>query len=334
MNGPVFVTGGSGLVGKAVVNHLVAAGQEVRALARSEAARTSLEELGAKTVPGDILDEASVRAAMTGCGVAYHIAGLNAFCLRDPAPLFRVNVEGSLNVVRAAAAAGVGRLLYTSSAATLGERKGTVGSEASPHRGSFLSEYERSKFEAERVVLIEGRARDLDVVCVNPSSVQGPGRTGGTAKILVAFLNGKLKYFVKTNISLVDIDDCARGHLLAAQRGRDGQRYVLNGASIPIERALEIVAEITGTRHRPRILPGTLATAGGTVVGALARLRGGESAPVCREMVRTLRHGHDYDGSRAARELGLVYTPIEETLRRTVEWLVDEGLTPARPRLN
>jgi dihydroflavonol-4-reductase len=213
----------------------------------------------------------------------------------------------------------------------LGERAGTVGSETSPHRGTFLSHYERSKFEAERVVLIEGRNRGLDIVCVNPSSVQGPGRSSGTARILVAFLNGRLRFFVKTTVSLVDIDDCARGHLLAEQKGQGGERYVLNSASVPIERALEIVKSLTGTQHSARLIPGVLASAGAAAVEGWARIRAKDAAPVCREMVRTLRHGHIYDGSKAERELGLTYTPVEETLRKTVAWLADQGLTHTRP---
>jgi dihydroflavonol-4-reductase len=327
----VFVTGGSGLIGKAVIARLVESDRTVRAVARSERAHIALEALGAETTSGDVGDEDSLSAGMTGCDVVFHMAGLNAFCLRDPAPLFTVNVEGSLNVVKAAADAGVERIVYTSSAATLGERAGTVGSETSEHRGSFLSHYERSKFEAERVVLIEGRNRDVDIVCVNPSSVQGPGRRTGTARILVAFLNGKLRFFVKTTVSLVDIDDCARGHLLAEKEGRAGERYVLSGASIPIERALEIVMAITGTHRSAKLLPGAVVGAAAMGAEAWARLRKKHAASVCREMVRTLRHGHNYDGSKAERELGLTYTPVEDTLRQTIAWLADQGLTTARP---
>jgi dihydroflavonol-4-reductase len=328
---PVFITGGSGLVGKAVIAELIRSERIVRALARSDRARAQVAGLGAEPVAGDITDPASLREGMRGCEVVYHIAGLNAFCLQDPAPLFTINVDGSLNVVKAAAESGIDRIVYTSSAATLGERSGTVGSETSQHRGSFLSHYERSKFEAERAVLIEGRNRGIDIVSVNPSSVQGPGRRTGTARILVAFLNGKLKFFVKTTISLIDIEDCARGHLLAEQKGHAGERYVLNGASVPIERALEIVMAITGTRRSARLLPGPVVGAAGAGAEAWARLRKVQTASVCREMVRTLRHGHSYDGSRAERELGLTYTPIEETLRKTIAWLADQGLTSVRP---
>jgi dihydroflavonol-4-reductase len=130
-------------------------------------------------VRGDVLDPEALGAAMDGCDLVYHAAGANAFCLRDPSPLFEVNVRGSENVVRAAAQAGVRRIVYTSSAATLGEKKGTVASEETPHRGRFLSNYERSKFEAERVVLAAAEETGIEVVSVNPASVQGPGRGSG-----------------------------------------------------------------------------------------------------------------------------------------------------------
>jgi dihydroflavonol-4-reductase len=236
-------------------------------------------------------------------------------------------VIGSLGVVGAAARAGVRRVVYTSSAAVLGERTGTVGTESSVHRGSFLSEYERSKFEAERVVLETARSLDVEVVCVNPSSVQGPGRASGTGKILVLFLNGKLKFLVRTRVSLVDIDDCTRGHLLAEAKGKPGERYLLNGAALPIEDALAIVERLTGVTHRVRFMPAFTVMGGAAVVDAVARTRG-RDAGFCPEMVRTLLHGHAYDGSKAERELGLEYTPVEDTLARTIEWLRAEGLVP------
>jgi dihydroflavonol-4-reductase len=323
--GTVFVTGGSGLLGKAIVESLVAEGRPVRALVRSDAAAEDLAALGAVPVRGDVLDRASLESGLEGCDVAYHVAGANAFCLPDPTPLFEVNVTGSRNVVHAAAAAGVRRLVYTSSAATLGEEEGKVGNEEAVHRGWFLSNYERSKFEAEQAVLEAARETELAVVCVNPASVQGPGRTGGTARLLLDFLNGKLRSAVDTRLSLVDIADCTRGHLLAEADGRPGERYVLCGSSLTVREGLELLARLTGLEDRPRFLPPQLALALSTGVQAVARVRR-RKAPVCRELVRTLLHGHTYDGSKATRELGLSYTPIEDTLRRTVAWYVEQGL--------
>jgi dihydroflavonol-4-reductase len=215
--------------------------------------------------------------------------------------------------------------VLTSSAAALGEAEGTVGSEDSPHRGSYLSVYERTKHEGELAAFAAAGAAGIELVAVNPCSVQGPGRAGGTGKILIAYLNGRLKAFVDTHISIVDIADCVEGHVLAAERGRAGERYVLSGDVITSRQALEIVTGISGVRHDVRILPPVAARAAGAVVEGVSRLRG-RKPPVCREMVNTLLHGHRYDGSRAERELGLRYTPVEETFRRTIDWARREGL--------
>jgi dihydroflavonol-4-reductase len=227
--------------------------------------------------------------------------------------------------VRAAARAGVPRVVLTSSAASLGEAAGTVGREDSSHRGSFLSVYERSKHEGELAAFAAARRAGVELVSINPSSVQGPGRAGGTGRIMIAYLNGRLRAFVSTMISIVDIADCVEGHLLGAERGRPGERYVLNGATITSREALEIVSELSRVRHDVRFLPPPVARVAGTLVEAAFRVRG-KTPPVCREMVRTLLHGHRYDGSRAARELGLEYTPVAETFRRTIEWAANEGL--------
>lgn len=334
MSDLALVTGGGGLVGGAVLDHLVAGGQEVRALIRSADAGRRVEERGAEAIMGDVLDPTSLTAALDGVDVCYHLAGINALCLRYPSRMDEVNIAGSVNIVRASAEARVRRLVYTSSAAVLGEPQGTVGSEDSEHRGWFLSRYERSKFESERAVLAESARLGVDTVCVNPSSVQGPGRAHGTGRLLVDYLNGRLKVFVDATVSLVDIRDCARGHVLAANRGETGQRYVLSGFSMTVRELMDLLTGITGVRTRARALPAGVAHPVGWGIERISSLRGRDRAPLCPEMVRTLLHGHIYDGSRATRELGLHYTPAEVTLRDTVAWLVDSGLAPgaAGPR--
>src|SRR5207245_335459 len=154
-----FATGASGFVGSAVVRHLVGSGREVRALARSDAAAGVVAAAGARPVRGHLFDLEALLTGMRGCSTVFHVAGLSSACPRDPAPMIRTNVDGAGNVVRSAAAAGVGRVVHTSSAATIGEASGAIGREDSPHRGSFLSPYERSKFLGERKVL--GLGRDL-----------------------------------------------------------------------------------------------------------------------------------------------------------------------------
>ncbi len=323
----VLVTGGSGFVGGAILERLVAQGREVRGLARSEAAARTIAERGATPVRGDVLDLASLVEAMRGCEVVYHAAGVNAMCLRDPRPMYRANVEGSGNVVRAAVATGVRRLVHTSSAAAIGEAPGTVGREDSPHRGWYLSHYERSKHLAERRVLAWARTLGLDVVCVNPSSVQGPGRTGGTARLLLDLVNGRLPILVDTVVSIVDVADCAEGHVLAETRGRPGERYLLNGFSLSMREAVDLLRGLCGEPRRVRFAPRWVARAGGELA-ELARVLAHRELPLCRESVRTLLHGHRYDGSRAERELGLRYRPMEETVRRTLAWYAERGLAP------
>jgi dihydroflavonol-4-reductase len=321
----VFVTGGTGVLGTALIGALLARGDEVAGLARSDASAEALCARGVDVVRGDTWDVDAMTAGMRGCDVGFHLAGVNALCVADPAPMRRANVDGAVAAVHAAAAAGLPRLVHTSSAATIGEPAGTIGSEWTKPRGWYLSSYEQTKTEGEDAVLRAARESGQDVVCVNPSSVQGPGRAGGTGRLLLLFLDGRLKVFVDTNISLVDIDDCIAGHLLAAQRGAAGERYLLSGIRLTITEALSLAAEVAGVDAKPRLAPRAVATVGGACVEAAFKLRG-KQPPVCREMVRTLLHGHRYDGSRAQRELGLEYTPATETLRKTIEWARSEGL--------
>jgi dihydroflavonol-4-reductase len=321
----VFLTGGSGVVGGALLAGLAERGEEIVALARSDDAAAKLEAGGARVVRGDTLDEDALAAGMEGCELLYHVAGVNTLCPDDPAELFHVNVRGAEAAVRAAARANVRRVVLTSSTSALGEAEGTVGNEDSPHRGSFMSAYERSKHEGEKAAFEAARRGGIELVAVLPSSVQGPGRAGGTGRILIAYLNGRLKAFVETRISLCDIRDCVDGHILAAERGRPGERYVLNSATLTSREALEIVSAMTGVTDKPRFLPGAVASAAATLIEGAFRVRG-RTPPVCREMVRTMLHGHKYDGSKATRELGLAYTPVRETFRRTIEWALEQGL--------
>ena len=292
---------------------------------RSEASARAVRQAGAAAVLAHLLDESAVARAMKGCDVAFHVAGVNTLCPADPSELERVNVAGAAAVARAAARAGLPRLVHTSSGSTIGEPRGTVGREDTPHRGWYLSDYDRTKHAGERAVLEIGARDGLDVVCVNPASVQGPGRATGTAKMLLAQLDGRLKVFVDTRFSVVDIADCTRGHLVAAERGAAGERYILCGATLTSHEALALLERMSGRTERPRFVPAAIAPPlAGAVELACRALR--REPPTCRAMARTLLHGHAYDGSRATRELGLRYTPVEETLRRTAAWAWGAGL--------
>jgi dihydroflavonol-4-reductase len=275
---------------------------------------------------GDVLDSpARLAEAMAGCELVYHAAGINSHCPKDPERLLRVNVAGTENVVRAAAAAGAARVVFTSSASAIGEAEGTIGTEASPHRGSYLSLYDRSKHEGELVAFAAGAETGVPVIALNPSSVQGPPRRGGNGAIIIALLNGRLRAFVDTQVSVCDIRDVVAAHLLAATAGDPGERYILNGATITSDEALRIVSSLSGIEQKVAMIPPGVARGAATVLESAMKVAGRVS-PVCRARVDTLLHGHRYDGSRASRELGVTYTPVEETFRRTIAWAVDEGL--------
>ena len=323
--GRTFLTGASGFIGGAIATRLLDHGDELVALARSDESADKLSARGLDVARGDVLDEDALAAGMAGCDLVYHVAGINSHCPPDPELQLRVNAVGPEVVVRAAARAGVRRVLYTSSAASVGETAGTIGHEGSPHRGSYLSVYDRSKHEGEQAAFATAHRTGVEVVAVNPSSVQGPGRKGGNGKIIIDYLNGKLPVFVDTHVSVVDIQDCTEGHVLAAERGRPGARYILNGATITSEEALDLIAGLSGLREEVRIVPPAVARTAAALAEGVYRVRG-RTPSLCRARVRTILHGHRYDGSRATRELGLVYTPVAETFRRTIEWAVEEGL--------
>ena len=328
MEGAVFLTGGSGFVGSALVRRLISQGRRVRALARSDESAAELASARATVVRGDLFDHEALLKGMRGCTTVFHVAGVNAMCVRDPAPMMRTNVDGADAIVRAAAAARITRLVYTSSATTIGERMNEIGHERTQHRGSFNSNYERSKFLGERRVIALGESLGVPVVSVNPSSVQGPGRVRGSARLLIDIVNGRLPVLVDTWLSVVDIEDCTAAHLLAERHGMPGSRYIVSGVSLEVRTAVSLLRRASGHPGRVWFAPRTVAGLGGVVAGAGLRILGREGGRVCPETVRTLLHGHRFDASLAERELGLAYTPIDRTIRRTLAWYAEQGLAP------
>lgn len=319
---PVLVTGGSGVVGSAVVRSLVAAGAEVGALARSAEAAAAVENLGAIAMDGDVLSADSVAKAVANRKFVLHVAGVNELCPRDPRRLWAVNVDGTRNVVRAAGAAGVERVVITSSVTAVGNPAGRPAVESDEPVGSFSSKYAESKWAGEKVAFAE--AGSTDVVVVNPASVQGPGRSTGTGKIILDLAAGRLPALVDATVSIVDIDDCAAGHLAACRVGSPGQRYILSGFTISIRQAVELLEGLIGERLGIRFVPATIARVVGPLLAPISRAVGGP--PLCREAIRTMTASHSYDGSRAERELGIVYRNPEETMRRFLAWANEAGI--------
>lgn len=317
-----FVTGASGFVGGALAADLVSTGIAVRAAVRSDAAALAVDALGAEAVSVAIDDRKALAEAMHGCRVVFHVAGVNTICPRDPAAMYRVNVDATRTVVNAAADAGVDRVVVTSSASAIGEREGEVGTESTPHSGHFLSHYARSKKLGEDAAFEEGRRRGTDVVAVLPSSVQGPGRTGGSARLLLYAARSRRPVVFDTTLSFVDVADCTRGHRLAAERGVAGERYLLSGATLSVGDAIRALESSVGITIEPRFVPRAAVRAAGAALLPLRRMVG----DVCPEMVATLLHGHRFDGAHATRALGLSYTPIADTFVRSVRWYREQGL--------
>jgi dihydroflavonol-4-reductase len=319
-----FVTGGSGLVGGHLIGRLVSEGWSVDALVRSREAAEKVTALGAAAVFGDLFDTSGLAEAMQREAIVFHVAGVNDTCPRNPGSMDRVNIEGTRSVVAAAGAAGVERVVYTSSAATIGEVTGVLATEVTPHSGGFLSPYARSKYLAEQAAFSEANRLDVDLVSVNPSSVQGPGRATGSAEILIRILNSRRPILVDTNISIVDIEDCTMGHIAAATHGEPGTRYLLSARPVTVAEAVLVTAEFLGQPIRPRWVPASVAKVAGMPLAWVAgKVRPG--AGICPAILRTLLHGHLFDATRATEELGVTFRPATETLERTAQWLISEG---------
>lgn len=315
----VALTGATGVVGSAVLRHLVSDGHDVTAMVRSDKGAVAVQSGGAVPVIGDLSDSDSLFRLVDGADWVFNVAGVNELCSSDPGNMWQANVEGPMLILEAANRAGVKRLIQTSSVVTLGAGSSDIAVEWSKHRGHFLSEYERTKTIGERLAF--QHAGGVEVVAVNPSSVQGPGRATGTGALLLAVAKGNARLAVDTDVSVVDIDDCARGHLLAAEKGKPGERYVLSGQTASIREITRIVAQAAGHNRRPLFVRSE-------VIGSLAPFF--DLLPpglgVCEESLRVLLDGHRYSNKRSVDDLGMSYRSLDDTLTRTVEWFCAEGL--------
>ncbi|MBI4012798.1 MAG: NAD-dependent epimerase/dehydratase family protein [Candidatus Rokubacteria bacterium] len=329
-----LVTGGTGFVGANLVRELVAAGVEVRVLARPTSDRRALAGLPVEVVTGDLLEPPSLRAALAGVAVLYHVAADYRLWAPDPAVLYRVNVDGTQALLAAAEAAGVSRVVYTSSVGTLGIPKdGTPGTEATPvELADMVGDYKRSKFLAEREAAAAA-ARGVPVVIVNPSAPVGPWdwKPTPTGKMLVDYLRGRMVAYLDTGLNLVHVRDVARGHILAAERGRVGERYILGhaGGNLGLRAIFERLAPYTGIPAPRWRLPHGVALAAAGVMEGLARLTGREPL-ASRTAVRMAAKRMFFDPTKAIRELGLPQTPVDEALREAVDWFWAHGYARRR----
>jgi dihydroflavonol-4-reductase len=325
----LLVTGGTGFVGSHVVRRLCQEGFAVRVLARRSSPLQLLDGLPVEIAIGDLLDAESLGKAVAGCEAVFHVAADYRLWARDPQEIYRNNVDGTEQVLAAARAAGVGRVVHTSTVGTIGfHADGTPATEADfPDRAALVGAYKTSKFQAEQAAL-RYAGEGFPVVVVNPSAPVGEGdrKPTDTGKIIADFVNRKLPAYLDTGLNLVDVRDVAEGHLLAYRHGRPGERYILGGRNMDFKEILDALARITGVQSPWLRMPYSVAWLAGVANGAVAKITG-RRPMVPLDGVRIARYKMYVRSDKAERELGYRSGPVEAALERAVEWFREHGYT-------
>jgi dihydroflavonol-4-reductase len=322
-----FVTGGTGFVGAHVVRALLRRGRTVHCLVRPSSRLSNLEALPVELVAGDVTDPASLKRAMAGARTVYHCAADYRLSARHPREIYAANVEGTRNVLAAASDVGAEKVVYTSSVSALGlTRDGRPGNEGTPvELASLIGHYKKSKHQAEGVAQ-EWAARGLPVVIVNPSTPVGEMdiKPTPTGQMIVDFLNRRMPAYVETGLNLVDVRDVAEGHVLAEEKGRAGEKYILGNRDMTLKEIFDALSKLTGIPS-PRVrLPHWVPLAAAAVSTLASRVTA-RPPRVPLEGVRMSRHRMYFDASKAVRELDLPQTPVEEALARAVAWFRENG---------
>jgi len=326
----VFVTGATGFIGASLVRELLSEGYSVRALVRPGSDRRNLAGLDVELWEGDLRDRDSLERGLAGCDTLYHAAADYRLWTRRPAEMYEINVGGTRIILEAALKRGLSRVVYTSSVGTLGNPgTGVPGDETTPVTlADMVGHYKKSKFLAEREAE-SFVARGVPLVIVNPSTPVGAldVKPTPTGKIIVDFLNRKMPAYLDTGLNLIDVADCARGHLLAARHGRVGEKYILGNKNLTLREIFAMLAEITGF-PAPRVrLPYTPILLAAYVNEALSCCTGREPL-IPLAGVQMARKFMYFDARKAVRELGLPQSPVTDALRKAVEWFRVNGYAP------
>ena len=330
---PTLVTGATGFVGSAVARALRARGHPLRLLVRPGSDRRNVAGLGAELVEGDLRDPASLAAAVAGCRYVLHVAADYRLWVPDPAPMLAANVDGTRALLLAAASAGVERIVYCSSVAALGLLgDGTPGTEDTPvHPDGIVGAYKRSKYLAEQAVRDLVREHAAPVVIVNPSTPVGPRdiKPTPTGKMVLDAAAGRMPAYVDTGLNIVHVDDVAAGHVLALERGRIGEAYILGGHDLGMPEVLAMVDDVMGrpTPRRARLPRGLLWPVALGMEGA-ARAFGIEPL-VTREMLAMAKKRMFFSTAKAVAELGYAPRPARQAVADAVAWFRGAGWLPA-----
>ncbi len=324
-----LITGATGFVGSAVLRHIVKAGHKVRVLIRPNSDRRNLEGLPVEICLGDLTDRSSLDRPLSGCTYLFHVAADYRLWVPQPRAIYECNVNGTRNIMSAAAQAGVSRIVYTSSVATLGlTADGTPADEETPvSLSDMVGHYKRSKFLAEAEVRQMAREQRLPVVIVNPSTPVGPRdiKPTPTGRIIIDAVSGRMPAYVDTGLNLVHVDDVAAGHMLALERGKIGERYILGAVNMTLKQILWELCSLAG-RRAPRLrLPHNLVLPLAYVSEGWAWITGGKEPRITRVGVRLAKKRMFFSTQKARRVLGFQPRPVEQGLREAVDWFRKNG---------
>jgi len=323
-----FVTGATGFVGSHVARALAAQGADLRLLVRSGSDLRNIQELQAERVMGDLRDAVSLKKAVAGCDVVFHVAADYRLWVRDPDEMYRSNVEGTKAILEAARESKVRRMVYTSSVATMGfQSNGHLANEESPvSLANMIGPYKRSKYMAEELAIEAGKS-GMDVVVVNPTTPVGERdiKPTPTGRIVVDFLKKKFPAYVDTGLNLVDVAECAQGHIAALEKGRSGERYILGGENLTLKQILDRLADITGLPSPKIKVPYVVALATGVVDQVVTGYIRNREPRATIDAVRMGRKKMFVSSGKAEHDLGWKTVPVDAALRRAVEWFRANG---------
>jgi dihydroflavonol-4-reductase len=322
-----FVTGATGFIGASLTRELLKDGFEVKVLARPGSDRRNLAGLPIEICDGDLLNRDSLDAALGGCDVLFHAAADYRLWTADPKSMYAINVDGTRSLLESALKHGIGKVVYTSSVGTLGNPgDGTPGTESTPvSLADMVGHYKKSKFLAEREAE-SFVARGLPLVIVNPSTPVGPLdiKPTPTGKIIVDFLNRKMPAYLDTGLNIIDVEDCARGHILALHKGQIGGKYILGNENLTLREIFAMLAEVTGL-PAPRVrLPYTPILMAAYLNEAMAKITGREPL-IPLAGVQMAKKFMFFDSAKAVNELGLPHRPVMASLKRAAEWFRASG---------
>ncbi|MBI4388655.1 MAG: NAD-dependent epimerase/dehydratase family protein [Nitrospinae bacterium] len=321
-----LVTGTTGFIGSALVRELIEDGRQVKVLVRPHADTRNIDDLDVERVHGDLRDKGSLERALNGCDVLYHAAAYYSLWDRDKKTIYDINVAGTRNIL--SAATGMRKVVYTSTVGCIGlNGNGAPGNERTPFDPALLcNDYKRSKYQAERAAR-EFFEKGLPLVIVNPAAPVGPRdlKPTPTGKIILDFLQRRMPAYLDTGLNLIDVKDCARGHILAEKLGTPGERYILGNRNLSLREILLALEKITGLKA-PRIkMPYWAAYAAGWVCETAADYFTGQPPAVPLGGVKMAKHFMYFDSSKAVRELGLPQNSVEGALEDAVRWFKDNN---------